>query len=87
MLFDGLVVKSFHFAALEVLAVALQGGGPGHRSRSRRLDDPWAAEGLAAAGVRTYEEAVAVRDHIAAASGAKYELDDVVCFVSLTQHK
>ena len=50
-----------------------------------------AEEGLEVAGIRTYEDAVAVRNQLAmeyaAASGAHFDLDDLVCFACLSQHK
>ena len=50
-----------------------------------------AEDGLEVAGIRTYEDAVAVRNQLAmeyaAASGAHFDLDDLVCFACLSQHK
>ena len=49
-----------------------------------------AMEGLAAAGIETYEQAVAARDCIVkdiAASGANSKLDDAICFLSVSRHK
>ena len=48
-----------------------------------------AEKGLDAAGIRTYDEALAACAEIGstnAASGAKYGVDDLVCFLCLSQH-
>ena len=46
-----------------------------------------ATTGLKAAGITTYAEAKDACAAVAAATGAEYELDDLVCFLCLTQHK
>jgi hypothetical protein len=49
-----------------------------------------AEEGLEASGIETFAEAVgacAVLQNVVAASGAKYRVDDLVCFLCLSQHK
>ena len=49
-----------------------------------------AEKGLQAAGIRNYMEATDACQQLAshtAASGAKYDLDDLICFLCLSQHK
>ena len=46
-----------------------------------------ATNGLKAAGITNYAEAKDACAAVAAATGAEYELDDLVCFLCLTQHK
>ena len=49
-----------------------------------------AEAGLEASGIETFAEAVgacAVLQNVVAASGAKYRVDDLVCFLCLSQHK
>ena len=49
-----------------------------------------AEEGLQAAGIDDFDEAVeacAVLQDANAASGAEYKLDDLICFLCLSQHK
>ena len=46
-----------------------------------------ATKGLKAAGITNYAEAKDACAAVAAATGAEYELDELVCFLCLTQHK
>ena len=55
-------------------------------------DSRWyAEEGLQAAGIHDFDEAVeacaVLQGANAAASGAEYKLDDLICFLCLSQHK